>query len=71
MKTRAFFTIEYIAETSDEPEIEPAVIEFDTFSIEQHRPVYSERDLDGHTIRLVPDPTTTTVIRGIQTEARS
>ena len=69
MKTRAYFTIEYISEGPDDPEIEPAVIEFDTISIEQHRPVYSERDPDGNTIRLVPDPTTTTVIRGTRTRS--
>ena len=63
MKTRSYFTIEYFPE-SGEPEIPTAVIEFDEFTFNQKRPVHHERDAAGNTIRLVPDPVTTTVITG-------
>jgi len=66
MKTRAYFTIEYIPEGPDDPEIEPAVIEFDEFSIKQDRPIEVIRDSDGRALELIPDPVTTTVIKGTQ-----
>jgi hypothetical protein len=68
VKTRAYFTIEYVPEGPDDPEIEPAVIEFDDFSIEQSRPVHAEYDVSGQVTRLVPDPVTTTKIVGKEYE---
>jgi hypothetical protein len=68
MKTRAYFTIEYIPEGPEDPEIEPAVIEFDEVSFSQERAVRREEDAAGNFVRFVPDATWHTVIRGTVVE---
>ena len=71
MKTRAYITIEYIPEGPDDPEIEPAIIEFDECSLKSHRDIHYERDAEGNFVRLIPDPTTTTVFTGTKTETET
>ena len=68
MKTRGYFTIEYIPEDSDDPEIEPAVIEFDEFTFQEHRDVRREDDAEGNFVRFVPDRTIHYEIKGARTK---
>ena len=67
MKTRGYFTIEYIPEAG-ESAIPPAVIEFDEFTLSQNRPVKVVHSDRGEASALVPDPVTTTTICGTKAE---